>query len=267
MSTQTNELDRLTQRWERFRQGRNTALAAPHGWLTLTSFQWLPAVPAPLTGVPGLWSSDGTTAFLTATADDHLTRVESGEAVVGTISARLTDEESILWVKTGSIVVELGMRANRFMIRTRDSQSTTLTEFTAVPVYGYDPALVVNGSFEPYAEPRSEVIKTAHPHVPGRVALVGDVVFELAGTSYRLAAEQGPLGSLIVTFADGTDATGTHWRKLELTKPRPDNSVVVDFNRTINYPSAFTDFGTCPAPAKNNSVPVAIEGGERKLRN
>ncbi|MHA7271342.1 DUF1684 domain-containing protein [Arthrobacter sp. HLT1-20] len=266
MSTNNTELDRLTQRWERFRQGRNSALAAPHGWLTLTSFQWLAPVPSPLAGVPGLWSFDGTTAFLTARAEDHLTLVESGEPVVGTISAQLADEASIMWVKTGSVVVELGMRANRYMIRTRDSQSPTLTDFTAVPVYGYDPALVVTGTFEPYSEPRTAAIKTAHPEVSGAVDLVGDVVFDLADTSYRLAAEQGALGSLIVTFADATDATGSHWRKLELTKPRPDNSLVVDFNRTINYPSAFTDFGTCPAPSAGNALPVPVEGGERNLR-
>ena len=28
-------------RWQRFRNSRNTALASEHGWLTLTSFQWL----------------------------------------------------------------------------------------------------------------------------------------------------------------------------------------------------------------------------------
>lgn len=266
MSTHSTELDRLTQRWERFRQGRNAALAAPHGWLTLTSLQWLPPVPSPLQHVPGLWSFDGTTAFLTASPEDNLTLVDSGEAVVGTISVQLADEESIMWVKTGSVVVELGVRASRYMIRTRDSQSPTLTEFTAVPVYGYDPTLVVTGTFEPYSAPRTAAIKTAHPEVPGVVVLVGDVVFDLAGNAYRLAAEQGPLGSLIVTFADATDTTGSHWRKLELTKPRPDNSVVVDFNRTINYPSAFTDYGTCPAPSEGNTLPVSVEGGERNLR-
>lgn len=266
MSTNSTELDRLTQRWERFRQGRNTALAAPHGWLTLTSFQWLAPVPSPLAGVLGLWSFDGTTAFLTASAEDHLTLVESGEAVAGTISAQLADEESIMWVASGTVVVELGMRDNRYMIRTRDSQSPTLTEFMAVPVYDYSPELVLEGRFEPYTEPRTAAIKTAHPEVSGAVDLVGDVIFDLAGTSYRLAAEQGALGSLIVTFADATDTSGNHWRKLELTKPRPDNSLVVDFNRTINYPSAFTDYGTCPAPAEGNTLPVPVEGGERKLR-
>lgn len=266
MGTHSNELDRLTQRWERFRQGRNIALAIPHGWLSLTSFQWLPPVPSPLEGVPGLWSFEGTTAFLTATAQDHLTLVESGETVVGTVSARLADEESIMWVESGSVVVELGMRANRFMIRTRDSLSPTLRDFTAVPVFDYNPAFVVHGRFEPYAEPRVEVIKTAHPQIPGLVTLVGEVVFDHAGTTHRLAAAQGPLGSLVVTFADATDSTGAHWRKLEVNRPQPDHSVVLDFNRAINYPSAFTDFGSCPAPSSTNTLPISIEAGERQLR-
>lgn len=267
MSTNAAELDRLTQRWERFRTGRNSALASKDGWLTLTAFHWLPGSPAALPGMPGLWSSDGTTASLTATADDHLTLVESGEAVVGTISAELSDEESISWVSFGSVVVELGMRAHRYMVRNRDAQSPVLTSFTGVPVFGYDPERVVTGTFTPYEAPRNEAIETAHPEVPGVAQLVGEVSFELAGTSYTLAAEEGALGSLVVAFRDASNEVSTsHWRKLELTKPRPDGSVVVDFNRTINYPSAFTDFGTCPAPVPGNSLPVAVEAGERDPR-
>ncbi|BAS07252.1 conserved hypothetical protein [Arthrobacter sp. Hiyo4] len=34
------------ERWQRFRTNRNKALATRHGWLTLTSFQWLESRPA-----------------------------------------------------------------------------------------------------------------------------------------------------------------------------------------------------------------------------
>ncbi|MFQ4149495.1 DUF1684 domain-containing protein [Arthrobacter sp. LAPM80] len=267
MSTHTQELDRLTQRWERFRAGRNTSLANAHGWLTLTSFQWLSPVPSPLSGVPGRWSADGTTASLTATADDHLTLVESGEPVVGTITAELSDEESRLWVSTGSVVVELGMRANRYMIRTRDSQAPTLASFTAAPVFDYAPDLAVTGTFERYAEPRTVAIETSNPEIPGAAVLVGEVSFELEGTGYSLAAEEGALGSLVLTFHDASNGvTTSHWRKVELARPRPDGTVVVDFNRAINFPSAFTDFGTCPAPVAANKLPVAVEAGESNPR-
>jgi len=267
MTVASPELDRLTQRWDRFRAGRATALATDHGWLTLTSFQWLPDTPSALDGVPGLWSYSGTTAVLTASAQDHLSLVESGEAVVGTITATLEDEQSLMWVTFGSVVVELGVRAGRYMIRTRDSQSPTLKNFQGVPAFDYNPELVITGTFERYPEPRVVDITTAHPMVPGTAIIVGEVVFELAGTTYRLAAEEGQLGSLIVSFFDETNnVSSSHWRKLELTKPRPDNTLVVDFNRAINYPSAFTDFGTCPAPVEGNRINAPVEAGERDPR-
>ncbi|WP_125610176.1 DUF1684 domain-containing protein [Specibacter cremeus] len=259
--------DAQTQRWNRFRTNRDAALATDHGWLTLTSFQWLPETPAPLDLVPGLWSTDGTTATLTAGAHDGLTLVADGSAVTGTLTATLADEESLMWVRHGSIVVELAMRADRYLIRTRDSASPVLTGFTGVPTFVYDPALVLTGRFERYPEPRTVAIDTAHQGVPGRTTLVGDVVFDLGGGTHRLAAEEGALGSLILTFSDPTNnVTTSHWRKLELARPRPDGSVVVDFNRTINYPSAFTDFGTCPAPVPGNAVTVPVEAGERDPR-
>ncbi|WP_026556772.1 DUF1684 domain-containing protein [Arthrobacter sp. 35W] len=264
MSATPSAASALTERWNRFRTGRNKALAAEHGWLTLTSFQWLPAGPGPLKLVPGLWSTDGTTATLTAGADEGLVLVETGEPVDGTIEAVLDDEESLMWVRHGSVVVELAMRAGRYAIRTRDAASPVYTEFTEVPVFGYNQMMVVEGRFEPFEEPRAVEIGTANPEVPGTAVVVGEVVLELAGTTYRLAAEEGALGSLVITFHDATNGDTTDgWRKLELTRPRPDGTVVVDFNRTINYPSAFTDYGTCPMPVPGNLIEAPIEAGEK----
>src|SRR6476661_4738027 len=105
------------ERWQRFRTNRDNALAAPHGWLTLTSFQWLENSPAAVDLAPGLWSTDGTctTAVLTAVPADGLTLVETGEKVDGTVSAVLADEESLMWMQFGGaagdqVVVELAMR-------------------------------------------------------------------------------------------------------------------------------------------------------------
>ncbi len=39
--------------------------------------------------------------------------------------------------------------------------------------------------------------------------------------------------------------------------------MILDFNRAINYPSAFTPYGTCPMPVKNNSLDYRIEAGEK----
>ncbi|HSL36240.1 MAG TPA: DUF1684 domain-containing protein, partial [Arthrobacter sp.] len=115
--------DAQLARWQRFRNSRNAALASEYGWLTLTSFQWLEDRPAEVELVPGLWSTDGTTAFLTAAAAEGLTLVETGEPVDGTISAALANEESLLWVQYGGadgrrVVVELARRADKYAVRT-----------------------------------------------------------------------------------------------------------------------------------------------------
>ncbi|GAA4048231.1 DUF1684 domain-containing protein [Arthrobacter methylotrophus] len=263
------------ERWQRFRNGRNAALAAEHGWLTLTSFQWLESAPAAVELVPGLWSTDGTTASLTASAADGLTLVETGAPVDGTISATLQDEESLMWVQFGGtdgrqVVVELAMRADKYAIRTRDDSSPVLTEFDAVPTFEFNPVWVLDGRFEPYPEPVDVPIGTANPLVDGVHRSVGEVVFRVPGLPHevRLHAEAEKLGALTVTFHDETNGNTTdEWRKLSISRPRVDSegkaSVVLDFNRAINYPSAFTPYGTCPMPVAGNSIDVAVEAGEK----
>ena len=268
--------DAQLARWQRFRNSRNTALASDYGWLTLTSFQWLEDQPAAVELVPGLWSTDGTTAFLTAAAADGLTLVETGVPVDGTISATLSDEESLLWVQYGGedgrqVVVELAMRANKYAVRTRDSKSPVFTEFDGVPTFDYRPDLVVEASFRPYPEPVDVPIGTANPLVDGVHRSVGELVFRLPGKDheFHLQAEEEKLGALTVTFHDETNGESTdEWRKVSTARPRVDSlgnrTVILDFNRAINYPSAFTPYGTCPMPVKNNSLDYRIEAGEKE---
>ncbi|MFD5278565.1 DUF1684 domain-containing protein [Pseudarthrobacter sp. NPDC058362] len=272
----TTAPDAKLERWQRFRANRNNALAARHGWLTLTSFAWLGESPAAVEGIPGLWSTDGTTAALTAVPADGLSLVETGAPVDGTVTAALADEESLMWVQFGGpdgdqVVVELAMRAGRYALRTRDAGSPVLTGFDGVPTFPYDPAWEVTGRFEPYTEPVDVPISTANPLVDGVHRSVGEVVFRLPGSSHevRLQAEEEKLGALTVTFHDETNGDTTDdWRKLSMPRPRPNPdgtfSVVLDFNRAINYPSAFTPYGTCPMPVRNNSLDARVEAGEKR---
>ena len=265
----TNETEQLA-RWQRFRENRNNALAEEHGWLTLTSLQWLTPEPSPVELVPGLWSTSESvgleTAVLTAHAEDGLVFDEEGDPVDGTFSAHLSNEESLNWVRYGTIVVELAMRGGRYAIRTRDSESPTRTEFSGVPVFDFDPEWVLEATWEPYPEPREVPISTANPLVDGIHRSAGEVVFRRNGHEYRLQAEQGKLGDLTITFHDETNGRTTEdWRKVTTARPRPDGSVTLDFNRSINYPSAFTPYGTCPMPVRDNSLDLAVEAGEKML--
>jgi uncharacterized protein len=92
------------------------------------------------------------------------------------------------------------------------------------------------------------------------------VEFELAGRSLALTAFNGKdPGSLFVLFTDATSGVTTYAanRSLALGVPDADGRVVLDFNRAVNLPCAYTDFATCPLPPAENRLPVAIEAGEQ----
>ncbi|WAP51620.1 DUF1684 domain-containing protein [Arthrobacter sp. ATA002] len=269
MSTPAHE---TAERWLRFRSTRNRELRQEHGWLTLTSLHWLTPEPAPVEEVPGLWSGTGTEAALTAAAGDGLTMAGSGTAVDGTVTASLADEESLLWVQFGGsggrTVVELARRGGRYAIRTRDSASPVFTEFSAVPTWDFRPDMVLQARFEAYPEPVDVPVRTAHPAVDGVHRTVGELVLRLPGADreYRLqVAADGP-DRLALTFHDATNnRTTAGWRKVAFAAPQPGTSAVtVDFNRAVNYPSAFTPYGTCPMPVGSNIIGEPVEAGEQR---
>jgi uncharacterized protein (DUF1684 family) len=92
------------------------------------------------------------------------------------------------------------------------------------------------------------------------------VEFEVDGRPLRLTAFPGAEpGRLTVLFTDATSGftTYTASRVLHLGPPGPDGHVVLDFNRAVNPPCAYTDLATCPLPPPENRLPVAIEAGEK----
>ncbi len=51
-------------------------------------------------------------------------------------------------------------------------------------------------------------------------------------------------------------------RSLTVT-PGGDGSVVLDFNRAVNLPCAYTDLASCPLRPAENRLTAAIEAGEQ----
>ena len=54
-------------------------------------------------------------------------------------------------------------------------------------------------------------------------------------------------------------------RFLYAERPR-DGKIVLDFNRAVNPPCAFTPFATCPLPPPKNQFPVRMAAGEKNYR-
>jgi hypothetical protein len=89
--------------------------------------------------------------------------------------------------------------------------------------------------------------------------------FEHDGTEHTLTAFNGKTpGTLNILFTDATSGVTTYPanRSLGVQRPGPDG-VVLDFNRALNLPCAFTDFATCPLPPEGNDLPFAVPAGEK----
>ncbi len=73
-------------------------------------------------------------------------------------------------------------------------------------------------------------------------------------------------GALFFVFKDATAPAETHGAGRFLSADAPRNGkVTLDFNRAYNPPCAFTPFATCPLPRPENTLPVRIAAGEKKV--
>ena len=245
--------------WRRLRE---EGLAVPYGWLSLSSYQWLPDVPGKLDLLPGYWSASGTSAHATFDAEDCVTTAD-GDPVSGTLVQSLHEDESMHFVRHGDTLVELGVRGGRYMIRTRERTHPRLKAFTGVPIFPYDPDFIVPGQYTAFHAPKVVPIDSFRPDTKLKTELVGEVNFVLGGQREVLAASQNVDGSLTLDFRDLTNGEQTAaWRFVTVKAPAADGSVTIDFNRTLNYPMAFSPHAVCPAPVEANRLNQRVKAGE-----
>lgn len=235
--------------WEAFRAQREERLTAPHGFLSITGLYWLDAKPKRYDGAPGTWwlGADGVEVELgpgqVLTVDGRELR---GHEVLGPVG------ESGIRASAGDVEIELARRDSAVLLRPRDPGHALRAEYRPTPTFPPSPDWVVRATFHASDDERpiDEV--------------VGEVAFTVAGEPVRLAAYDDD-GGLWLVFADATSGRTTYGAGRQLYAPAPaaNGSVVLDFNRTINLPCAYTDFTTCPVPPPQNRLSIAIEAGEK----
>jgi uncharacterized protein (DUF1684 family) len=253
----------LEQDWQTWHDLREQDLNTDYGWLTVVAFDWLPSTPTALHGLPGRWWADDERAYVKA--DGELTL--SGEPVHGETSASVAEAGSLSWLLYGDRLVELVLRGGRYAVRRRDPRAATRQGFTGVPTYPVNPDWVVKGYYTPYTEPERVEVSTARDDLRQYVTAVGTVHFALGESAYELVATAAGGGRLTLSFHDKTNGEETApWRLVTTGVVERDQSVLIDFNRTINLPFAFTAYGTCPAPVPGNRLALAITAGEKKVR-
>ncbi|MET0965158.1 MAG: DUF1684 domain-containing protein, partial [Nakamurella sp.] len=205
-------------------------------------------------------------AVLAAEAADGLLLASGpaeGAAIDGVVTATVAEAGSLHWVRFGDIVVELILRGGRYAIRLRDPLAPERAAFTGVPAFPIDPSWIRPGHFTALAEPGKITVETARSDLRQQVTAVGSVEVEIGSHLHSLVATAGQHGRLNLSFTDQTNGRQTaRWRVVSTSVPTEKGSLVVDFNRTVNLPFSFTEFGTCPAPVAGNTLPVAVTAGE-----
>ena len=155
-------------------------------------------------------------------------------------------------------------RGKRLGIRIFDQRNPAFVNFTGLQWYAPDAANCIRASFIPHAEPQpvqiTNVIGDIHT-----VLSPGIAQFTVGGGNHRLAAEPAASGpGLFFNFQDGTSGRTTYPGGRFLEAPAPDDGIVIlDFNRAVSPPCAYTHFATCPLPPSGNKLAIAMEAGQQ----
>lgn len=240
----------------------------PRGPLALVNAQRVD-VGQPVWPVPGQWAPAAGGLTVTAAPADGI--VVDGVPVDGTV---LVAGDQAVVSSTVAFADGLAGTVTDGTLRVWDPASEAIARFDHIARFAEADRWVTSGRFEPVGdglEARGDVVDAAG--VPLRVA--GFVSTTVAGVAVRLVAVRSaafrgaPRLQLIVQ--DGTSAlaeddpssTYSMGRFLYLDDPGAAGDVVLDWNRAVLPPCAFSYQFACPIPPEENRLPVAITAGER----
>ncbi|SDH14001.1 DUF1684 domain-containing protein [Agrococcus jejuensis] len=244
-----------------FRRRREQSVQAAQGALALVTTAWI-TEPTTIDGVPGTWAPTpaGDGVALTATEADDVTvdgRVVDGTVVVhphdGMTPSRVRFDDT----RTGYVLT----RSGGVGVRIWDAESDAIERFEGFAAYDYDPAWVLEGTFE------AEGVETRVGRSQG-----GERVERMAGTvratieGHDVALLALPDGdALQIVFADATTGDETYGvGRFLFVRPRRDGSVELDFNRAVVPPCSMSDQFNCPLPPAQNRLPFAVRAGEQR---
>lgn len=252
-----------------FRERRALSVVQPTGSLALVNTQWVDAEQT-IWGVPGLWAplpAGESGLSVTAAASDGI-RVD-GELVDGMAIVRGKDSEApgqIVFSDTSTGVVIKNVGSVSYALRVFDAESEGIREFGSIDAFDYNPDWVVTAAFTP--NPEGTTVGFEHIKEAGELreeAIPGSITFTKDGVDYDLAAFRSGR-ALQLVFADATSGDSTYSvGRFLFVAPRPDGTVVLDFNLAVLPPCAFSYAFNCPMPPRQNRFAVPILAGEKNV--
>ena len=250
--------------WDAWHAAHESRRADPHGFLAITSLNWLTGEPQRFPDAPGAWQTGPDGVVVTLADGEEL--VVDGAPVRGRHSFGLIPERGGINAVAGDAVIEVARRGGNDIIRPRHPDNPLLTAYRGTPAYAPDPSWVITGRYTPFAEPRPTAVGSVVDGLEHVYDAPGQIEFAVDGRQLTLTAFPGHRpDSLFVLFTDATSGVTTYAanRSLEVPAPAADGTVVLDFNHAVNLPCAYTDLATCPLPPTENRLPIPVEAGEK----
>jgi len=242
---------------------RLDALKRPQGWLALVALEWLKEGPNTLDSIGTLTLSKGVVRFQAFRG----VRPKIGSKYF--TSGRLKIEggkEPADKVAIGTKVFTVIKRGDRFAVRMWDSTSPNLNNFSGIDRFPVQMRWKIYARWEAYEKPKMIKVASVIPGYVEEYPVAGAAVFTNYAREFRLEPV-GPINEpLFFIFADRTNGQETYGGgRFLYADPPKDGIVILDFNKAINPPCAFTPFATCPLPPESNKLPFRVEAGEKNF--
>jgi uncharacterized protein (DUF1684 family) len=248
-------------------------LKGPKGWLNVSGLFWLKEglntmgshpkndivfPQGKITDHAGFFLLKSDSVFFESLPDAHILHKDKPfqKGVIFTHDSLITlSHDSLEW-----FIIQ---RDNQYAVRLRDFASQNIKNFTGIERYPLDLSWRVEARFLPHDSatfiPISNVLgQTTMQRSPGKLS------FTLQDKSVTLDALISG-SELFIIFSDETNGKATYPAgRFLYAQPADENGItIVDFNKAINPPCAFTEYATCPLPPSSNHISMPVTAGEK----
>jgi len=243
-------------------QRRISSLQNDYGWLTIVGLEWLKEGDNSVANLGTITLQRGKASVQLSSGLSGLIgdKPFSGGAVRTEADPKGPDR-----VKVGSKAFAVIKRGNRFALRLWDTKVEGRERFVGISRYPVSEKWRIEALWEEYAKPKSIKLPSAVHKYFEEYEVPGVATFNIGGVVAKLEPiVEDASQELFFAFSDNTTGRETYSGGRYLyASPAERGVVVLDFNKAINPPSAFTSFATNPLPPELNRIDIAIEAGER----
>ena len=256
----------FAQAFQDWQVRRLAALKAADGWLNIIGRFWL---------------SEGTVRVGSAADNDIV--LSAGPAYVGSVTqdaaggvtytpadGRPAQVLELSKYKpprftAGNLLLEVTTLNGENALRVRDTASDGPEQLAPLEYFPFDPSWRIVADWVALASPQKLTVDTSKS-IPTDVEATHKAVFSRDGQTFELIATHGTPEAPQFVIRDLTSRDSTYpASRFVYGESVTDGTIVLDFNKAINPPCAFTEHAVCPLPPPENVMPVRIEAGEKRL--